>query len=103
MIRYTLLRALIFFVCFILFYLLGLRGEENLLFLVLAAALSSMVISYFLLRPMREQFSQQIAHKIDERTAAKREERSRQVPRGGTDESAEDAEVDEGNADEGFR
>lgn len=96
MIRYTLLRALIFFVCLIVFYLLGLRGEANLLFLVLAAALSSMVISYFLLKPMREQFSEQIAHKIDERSAAKREKLSGQTHSGGTDESAEDAEVDDG-------
>lgn len=96
MIRYTLLRALIFFVCLIIFYLLGLRGEDYLLYLVLAAALSSMVISYFLLRPIREKFSAELAHKIEARTAAKREGRSQQTPRGGTDESAEDAEVDDG-------
>lgn len=96
MIRYTLLRALIFFVCLIVFYLLGLRGEEYLVFLVLAAALSSMVISYFLLKPMREQFSEQIAQKVEERTAAKRERQARDTGRGSTDEAAEDAEVDDG-------
>ena len=96
MIRYTLLRALIFFVCLIVFYLLGLRGEEYLVPLVLAAALSSMVISYFLLRPMRERFSEQIAQKVEERTAAKRERHARESGRESTDEAAEDAEVDDG-------
>ena len=95
MIQYTLLRALIFFVCLIVFYLLGLRGPENLPLLVLAAALSSMVISYFLLRGMREKFSAQIAHKIEQRTAAKQQKRAGAGPDRGTDESAEDAEVDD--------
>lgn len=89
MIRYTVLRLLIFAVCLWVFWLLGLRSETELPYLVIAAALTSMVISYFALRPMREQFSAQVAHRIEERTA------SRQSKRGDEDESAEDAEVDD--------
>jgi hypothetical protein len=89
MIRYTVLRLLIFAVCLFVFWLLGLRSETELPYLVIAAALTSMVISYFALRSMREQFSAQVAHRIEERSA------SRQSRRGDADESAEDAEVDD--------
>ncbi len=89
MIRYSLLRLLIFAVCLFAFWVLGLRSETELPYLVIAAALTSMVISYFALRPMREQFSAQVAHRIEERTAAKEANRDR------ADETAEDAEVDD--------
>ena len=89
MIRYSLLRLLIFAVCLWLFWLLGLRSETELPYLVVAAALTSMVISYFVLRPMREQFSAQLAHRIEHRNAAKESSRE------SADESAEDAEVDD--------
>jgi hypothetical protein len=88
-IRYTLLRLLIFAICLYVFWLLGLRSETELPYLVIAAALTSMVISYFALRSMREQFSAQVAHRIEERSA------SRQSKGGDADESAEDAEVDD--------
>lgn len=101
MVRYTILRLLIFLACLIAFWLLGLRGQVNVPFLVLSAALVSMVISYFLLRPVREEFSDQVAHKIEERTRAKAERR-RQTPSAGSDEAAEDAEVD-GGGEDGFR
>jgi hypothetical protein len=89
MIRYTLLRLLIFGVCLYVFWLLGLRSQTELPYLVIAAALTSMVISYFALRSMRERFSAQVAHRIEERSAA------RQVRRGRPDESVEDSEVDD--------
>lgn len=96
MLRYTILRLLIFIACAIGFWLLGLRGEENLLLLVVSAALASMVISYFLLRGMREQFSDELAHKVEERTRAKRAEQARESrPRAGSDEAAEDQEIDD--------
>jgi hypothetical protein len=50
-----------------------------------------MVISYFALRPMRERFSAQVAHRIEERTAAKSARRQDEP----ADEDAEDAEVDD--------
>jgi hypothetical protein len=89
MIHYTVLRLLIFAVCLFVFWLLGLRSETELPYLVIAAALTSMVISYFALRPMRERFSAQVAHRVEQRSAA------RQSRRGPGDESAEDAEVDD--------
>lgn len=89
MIRYSLLRLLIFAVCLFAFWVLGLRSETELPYLVIAAALTSMVISYFALRPMREEFSVQVAHRIEERTAAKEANRDQ------ADETAEDAEVDD--------
>ena len=100
MIRYSLLRILIFLVSLMIFWALGLRSQTELPYLVIAAALTSMIISYFALRPMREQFSEQVAHKIEERSAAraaKREQQRRE--RGGddrgVDERAEDAEIDD--------
>lgn len=95
MIRYSLLRLLIFFVCLLLFWALGLRSETELPYLVIAAALTSMVISYFLLRPMREQFSEQVAHRIEERTAHKAAKRKSSPAEPGVDEQAEDAEIDD--------
>ena len=91
MIQHILLRLLIFGACLYVFWLLGLRSETELPYLVIAAALTSMVISYFTLRPMRERFSAQVAHRIEERTAARSARRQGEPG----DEDAEDAEVDD--------
>jgi hypothetical protein len=88
MLRYTLLRLLVFLGCVAALWLAGLRGEEDLLLLVAGAALLSAVISYFALRRFREEYSAQLAAKIDQRAAAKQSH-----PAPGTDEDAEDAEV----------
>ena len=88
MLRYTLLRLLVFLGCVAALWLLGLRGEEDLLLLVAGAALLSAVISYFALRRFREDYSAQLAAKIDQRTAAKQSQPGRP-----NDEDAEDAEV----------
>jgi hypothetical protein len=87
--RYTVLRVLVFLGCLALLWLLGLRGEEDLLLLVVGAALLSAVISYFALRRFREEYSAQLAAKIDQRTTAKGT-RPAETP---TDEDAEDAET----------
>ena len=89
MIRYSILRLLVFGACLFVFWLLGLRSEAEMPYLVIAAALTSMVISFFALRGMREQFSAQVAHRVEERTAARASRRT------AADESAEDAEVDD--------
>ena len=88
MLRYTLLRLLVFAGCLAALWLAGLRGEDDLLLLVVGAALLSAVISFFALKRFREDYSAQLAQKIDQRTAAKR-------ARTGvaTDEDAEDTEV----------
>ena len=88
--RYTVLRALVFLGCLLLLWLLGLRGEENLLLLVVGAALLSMVVSFFALQRFRRDYSEQVAEAVERRTAAKR-------ARGGdrrSDEEAEDEEYD---------
>lgn len=94
MLRYTVLRLLVFLGCLSLLWLLGLRGRADLLLLVVGAALLSAVISYFALRRFREDYSAQLADRIEHRVAAKRAGGSSRP----TDEDAEDAEVagDEG-------
>lgn len=89
MLRYTVLRTLIFLGCLLAGWLFGLRGQDKLIPLVLVAAIGSMVISYFALRRFREDYSREIADKLQER-AARKEHRH-------ADEQAEDAE-DEGPA-----
>ena len=51
MVRYTLLRMLIFFGCLSLLWLVGLREPNELPWLVVIAALLSMVVSAIVLRP----------------------------------------------------
>ncbi len=86
MIRYTLLRVLIFFGCLALLWLIGLRSAEMRLFLVVGAAILSMGVSYVALRPFREDYSAQIADRVQARRA------KRDGP--GADEEAEDAEIE---------
>jgi hypothetical protein len=88
--RYTVLRLLIFFGCLIFFWLVGLRNNEILLLAV--SAVVSVALSYFLLRSQRNRFSEQIADRIERRQAA----RQRAAGTAGTDEAAEDAELDAG-------
>ena len=88
MVRYTLLRLMIFFACLLAFWLLGLRNQDQQVFLLLASALTSIVVSYFFLRRERDQFSERIAARIERRNAA----RQAAV---GLDEEAEDAELDQ--------
>ena len=84
MVRYSLLRLLIFFGVLALLWLLGLRDRDEQLILVVAAALISMVISYFVLRRFREDYSRQIAQRL-ERRAAEKQKRAAM-----SDEAAED-------------
>ena len=89
MLRYTLLRFLVFFGCLAVLWLAGLRDEEDMLILVVGAALLSAVISYFALRRFREDYSAQLATRLEERSAAKHAA----APGPPTDEDDEDAEV----------
>jgi hypothetical protein len=92
--RYSLLRLLVFFGCVSLLWLLGLRDRDQLPYLVVGAALLSAVISYFALRRFREEYSAQVAHKLEARAAAKKGAQ----PARSVDEQDEDAEV---SGDEG--
>jgi hypothetical protein len=94
MLRYSLLRLLIFLGCVSLLWLVGLRDREELLLLVVIAALLSAVISYFGLRRFREDYSAQLAQKLEQRSAA----RQAAPPTKSVDEADEDAEV---SGDEG--
>ncbi|MEO6789953.1 MAG: DUF4229 domain-containing protein [Ornithinibacter sp.] len=89
MMRYTVLRIVIFLACITALWLAGLRGQGNALLLVAGSAVLSALISFFALRRVREDYSAQLAERLERRTAAKRT-RSDGSP---TDEAAEDAET----------
>ena len=91
MLRYTVLRLLIFFGCLVFFWLVGLRNDQVLLLLV--SAVVSVILSFFVLRSQRDRFSEQIADKIERRQEARRA--AREAGELETDEDAEDAEVNE--------
>ena len=87
MVRYTLLRLLIFFGFLFLFWLIGLRNNPVLL--LGAAAIASAAASYILLRGMRDE----LTAKLVERHEARLRARDGAAVTG--DEAAEDAELDE--------
>ncbi|OAB86294.1 hypothetical protein AWH69_13160 [Janibacter melonis] len=96
MVRYTLLRALVFLACLAALWLAGLRDRSEQPWLVVGAALLSMVVSFFVLRPFRED----AVRSFEARRAAKetgegepRPTRSRRRP-AVSDEDAEDADSD---------
>ncbi len=89
MLRYIVLRVLVFLASLALLWLLGLRGQDRLLLLVVGAALLSMVVSLVALRRFREDTSARIAQRLEHRAEGRRD-RPRHA---GADEDAEDAEV----------
>ena len=91
MLRYTVLRLLIFFGCLVFFWLVGLRNDQILLLLVSATA--SVLLSFFLLRSQRDRFSEQIQDRMEKRQEAKRRAQGGVDP--DSDEAAEDAELDQ--------
>lgn len=97
MVRYSVLRLLIFFGVLAALWLLGLRGpDQQLLLLVLAAAIS-MAISVVVLRPFREDYSRQLAQRLEGRARAKQQRNT------GSDELAEDTEDEGPKGAEGTR
>lgn len=90
MVRYTLLRFLIFFGCLSLLWLLGLRDTNELPWLAVGAAILSMIISAIVLKPLRDD----VVRKMEAKRAAKEQERT---SRPDTDEAVEDS------ADEQYR
>lgn len=91
MVRYSILRLLIFFGCLGLLWLLGLRDRSEQLILLLGAALLSMAISFVVLRPYRQEYSRELSQRLERRQAAK----TRVV----SDEKAEDTEADGDDAE----
>jgi len=86
MVRYLILRTLIFVGCLAATWLLGLRDREDQFLAVIIAAVASLVISAFVLKPFRQQASAAIAERVDQRVERKRATSG--------DEQAEDAELD---------
>jgi len=84
--RYSVMRLMIFFGCLILFWLLGLRSQDQQPLLLVLAAFTSLVVSYFFLRRDRDAMSNRLAAKMEQRAARRREVV-------GEDEGAEDAEL----------
>jgi hypothetical protein len=74
MARYSFLRLMIFFGLLCALWLLGLRDPSQRWWLLGLSAVGSMVVSYFVLRGPRAEFSASIAHRLDER--AHRSERA---------------------------
>lgn len=73
--RYSVLRLLVFLGVLCVLWLVGLRGEDQRLLLLALSLLLSMVVSYFLLRPFREDMSATIAAKVDSRVDRAEERR----------------------------
>jgi membrane protein implicated in regulation of membrane protease activity len=86
MLRYSLLRLLIFFGVLCLLWLLGLRDRDQQWMLLVLSALISMVLSYFVLARFREETTRTLEQKLSRRSQAK-DERAQ-----ASDEAAEDAE-----------
>jgi hypothetical protein len=86
MVRYSLLRILIFFGFLFLFWLVGLRNNPVLL--LGASAVASAAASYILLRGMRDE----VTARLVERHEARLESKHGVLP--GSDEAVEDAEID---------
>ncbi|HWC22347.1 MAG TPA: DUF4229 domain-containing protein [Flexivirga sp.] len=63
MIRYSILRLLIFVVALLILFAVGFRSWA----LLLLSALVSLVVSFFALRRQREQFADQVQRKVSER------------------------------------
>lgn len=87
MARYTVLRLMIFFGLLCAFWLLGLREVSQRWWLLGLSAGGSVVVSYFVLKGPRAQFSASIARRVDEHV--------RRVVQDRPDEIAEDAEARE--------
>ena len=65
MLRYSLLRIMLLFGCMLVLWLVGVRNPVWLLF---GTAVSSVALSYFVLRGPREALARQLAAKVDART-----------------------------------
>jgi Protein of unknown function (DUF4229) len=90
MLRYSLLRILLFLGVLSLLWLLGLRDRDEQWMLLVLSALISLVLSYFVLARFREEATQTLASRVERRSRhrqAAREEES--------DEAAEDGRVDD--------
>ncbi|HYO18329.1 MAG TPA: DUF4229 domain-containing protein [Dermatophilaceae bacterium] len=91
MARYSVLRLMIFFGLLCALWLLGLRDPSQRWWLLGLSAVGSMVVSFFVLREPRAQFSASIVQHLDDRA-----ERAEQTRPPEIDEHAEDSEASGG-------
>lgn len=92
-VRYSMLRLLIFFGFVLLFWLIGLRdpSDTGRLVLVGSAAIASAAVSYVLLRGMRDDMTAKLVTRHEARLKAKSEGFE------DGDELAEDTEIERGH------
>ncbi|MFV0463421.1 MAG: DUF4229 domain-containing protein [Nostocoides sp.] len=90
MARYTLLRFLVFFGVLALLALIPPLARDKLLLLVLSAVVS-LVVSYVLLKPLRDRATMQLQQRMADRRAADWQPHVSKD----SDSTAEDAEIDE--------
>jgi uncharacterized protein DUF4229 len=64
--RYSLLRIMLLFGCMLVLWLVGVRDP---VWLLLATAVSSVALSYVVLRGPREELARQLAARVEQRTA----------------------------------
>ena len=94
--RYTVLRVALFFACFGVLWLLGMRSQEQQLLAVAGAAVISMVLSFIFLRPLQQDISDKINARVSRRIA-QQHERDQHGGAAVTDDfdaAAEDAEAE---------
>ena len=97
MLRYSVLRLLVFFGVLSLLWLLGLRDQDQQWMLLVSSALISMVLSYFVLARFREESTRQLAERVQRRTEAKQAAAAAGTGTvHGRDESDEDSEDERG-------
>ncbi|HKX66661.1 MAG TPA: DUF4229 domain-containing protein [Intrasporangium sp.] len=97
MVRYTILRLLIFFGVLLALWLVGIRNNPILL-IALSAVLSA-AVSYALLRGMRDEMTAKLVERHEAKLRAKEE--GRRLP--SEDEVAEDAEAERPNGTDTVR
>ena len=86
MLRYSLLRVLVFFGVLSLLWLVGLRDRDEQWMLLVLSALISMVLSYFVLARFREESTRRLQERLSHRGHVKVDRAK------ASDEAAEDAE-----------
>ena len=88
--RYSLLRTMLLFACLLVLYLLGARG----VLLIALTAVSSIALSYFLLKGPREQMARQVAERAGRRLQHPPDGRASGGSRFDEDAGVEDREDD---------
>ena len=97
MVRYTVLRLLIFFGVLLALWLVGIRNNPVLL--IALSAILSAAVSYALLRGMRDEMTAKLVERHEAKLRAKEE--GRRLP--SEDELAEDAEAERPNGTDTVR